>query len=350
MPTCQGKSSIESPLFFWVELSLPISAPRAAQGSGKDPVLTNKIGHDRIPSVYHGNLLRFDDYIEIWILSTSGRIRHQGGVGVYSVMIAEDEMLVRIGLVASVPWAELGLSVVAEEADGKRAYEAYLKHHPDIVVADIKIPGMNGIELLRAIREQDPTCVLIVITCVEEFAVLKEAISLGVAAYLVKATMDTQDIVDAMRKACQMLESSVRPKKTDQLAEAPDELLRRWILEQRADDRELTDRVRKYLGDETAGFLYARLSRNGGISELLRLSHSESAARPFSAPYRRGGTAGKGRHSASAEAMPRKGSAFQYHPKDPAVCRSEFRSVHSFRRLFGKHIAAEAAEPDSRNH
>ena len=91
----------------------------------------------------------------------------------YTVMIVEDELLVRMGLMALIPWDELRLRVVAKAINGQEAWAAYQKFHPDIVMTDIRIPGMNGLELMRAISAQDATCALIVITCVEDFSTLQ---------------------------------------------------------------------------------------------------------------------------------------------------------------------------------
>lgn len=190
----------------------------------------------------------------------------------YSVMIVEDEMLVRVGIAASVPWSDLGLHVVAEENNGLTAYESFLKYRPDIVVADIKIPGMSGLELMRAIREQGSTCALIVITCVEEFSVLKEAMSLGVVSYLVKATMESWDIVEAMKKAKNQLDTTVRERHDVQPTESVEDILRMWIVERKTEDSYLCERVRKQIGREVAGFVHVKMHRNGGVSELLRRS------------------------------------------------------------------------------
>ena len=70
----------------------------------------------------------------------------------YTVLIAEDEMLVRMGLAASVLWEKLDMQVVADAADGQKAYELFVEKKPDIVITDLSMPGMDGITLIRNIR------------------------------------------------------------------------------------------------------------------------------------------------------------------------------------------------------
>ncbi len=119
----------------------------------------------------------------------------------YSVLIAEDELLVRMGLTISVPWDQLDMMVVAEASDGQQALEAWRKYRPDILITDLMMPGMDGLALIRQIQEEDKHCAVIVVTCMEQFGSLHEAMELGVAAYLVKATMRLEDIQSAVRKA-----------------------------------------------------------------------------------------------------------------------------------------------------
>lgn len=124
----------------------------------------------------------------------------------YKVLIAEDEVLVRMGMSVSVPWAQLGMQVVAEVANGEAALQAYHRFRPHLVITDIKMPGLDGLSLLREIRKVDSDCAFVVITCVEQFDSLHEAMSMDIVAYMVKATMTQGDILAAVNKAKQVLD------------------------------------------------------------------------------------------------------------------------------------------------
>ena len=64
----------------------------------------------------------------------------------YKVMIVEDELLVRIGIKVSILQSDLPLMVIGDTSNGLSAYEIFHSKHPDIVITDIKMPGLDGIE------------------------------------------------------------------------------------------------------------------------------------------------------------------------------------------------------------
>jgi two-component system response regulator YesN len=108
---------------------------------------------------------------------------------VYRVLIAEDEMLVRNGIVSSVPWEKHGMSVVAEASNGADAFELFAREKPDIVVTDLKMPVMGGMELIAKIRQSDQRAKIIILSCLEEFELARQALAYGVTDYILKLTM-----------------------------------------------------------------------------------------------------------------------------------------------------------------
>lgn len=118
----------------------------------------------------------------------------------YSVLIVEDEMLVRAGIKSSIEWSKFDMAVVADADDGESAYRLYRELKPDIIITDIKMPVMDGIELIRKIREEDKKTRIIILTCVEDLALARRAISLGVSGYLIKLTMTERETGDILSK------------------------------------------------------------------------------------------------------------------------------------------------------
>ena len=80
------------------------------------------------------------------------------------VLIADDESIVRKGLKSTVPWAKYGMEVVADAANGRKAWEAFQEHQPQVVITDIVMPEMDGIELARRAAELDPDIKIMFIT------------------------------------------------------------------------------------------------------------------------------------------------------------------------------------------
>ena len=122
-----------------------------------------------------------------------------------TALIAEDELLVRLGISSSVSWAELDVAVIGEVENGLEAWTLYQKYHPDIVIIDLLMPGMNGMELLQRIRAVDQHCAAIVVTNVDSEETLDEVRALGVSGILAKMSMKRDDISAEVRKVCDQL-------------------------------------------------------------------------------------------------------------------------------------------------
>ena len=116
-----------------------------------------------------------------------------------SVLIAEDHPVVRKGLRAALT-GEPDLAVVAEARDGAEALALYREHRPTVVLMDLRMPGMTGIEATRAITAEDPRARIVVLTTYQGDADIYGALEAGACGYLIK-DMPTEDIVGAIRAA-----------------------------------------------------------------------------------------------------------------------------------------------------
>lgn len=94
----------------------------------------------------------------------------------YQVLFAEDELLVRLGLQNSIDWKAYDMELAAQADNGLQAYELFQKVRPDVVITDIRMEGMDGCELIEKIREQDKDCAIIVISCLDNFEILRKMI------------------------------------------------------------------------------------------------------------------------------------------------------------------------------
>ncbi len=102
------------------------------------------------------------------------------------VFLVEDEYIVREGIKNNIDWKGHGYDFCGEASDGELAFPMIQKLKPDIVISDIKMPFMDGIELSRLVKKEMPLTEVILLTGFEEFEYAKEAIKIGVAQYLTK--------------------------------------------------------------------------------------------------------------------------------------------------------------------
>lgn len=117
-----------------------------------------------------------------------------------NVMIVDDEMLVRIGLRSTISWEEFGFAVTADAANGAQAIEKFEMANPDILITDIRMPGMDGIELIKVLKEKKPQLKTVILTNYDNFEYAKKALDLGADEYLLKTSLDNQTILPKLQK------------------------------------------------------------------------------------------------------------------------------------------------------
>ncbi|MEK4120457.1 MULTISPECIES: response regulator [Paenibacillus] len=110
------------------------------------------------------------------------------------VLIADDESIVRKGLRTTVAWDRFGMEVVADSPNGQAAWEAFLEHRPQVVITDIVMPEMDGIELSRRVKEAAPETRIILLSCHRDFEYAQEGMRLGASAYLLKTAFEDEEL------------------------------------------------------------------------------------------------------------------------------------------------------------
>ncbi|MBB6695646.1 response regulator [Cohnella xylanilytica] len=115
------------------------------------------------------------------------------------VMIVEDEILVRLGLRKAIPWSSLGMELVCEAQDGDEAYELFKRHLPDIVLVDIELPKMDGLQFIRFAKGRRADSRFVVLTCHQDMKYMREAIQLQVNDFILKSTLDMDELCAILR-------------------------------------------------------------------------------------------------------------------------------------------------------
>lgn len=104
----------------------------------------------------------------------------------YSILLVEDEKGIRENIQRGIVWEKLGFYIAASASNGEQAMEKLEKFQPDVLLTDIRMPFMDGLELSRMVKRIMPTTRIVILSGYMEFAYAKEAISIGVEEYLVK--------------------------------------------------------------------------------------------------------------------------------------------------------------------
>lgn len=123
------------------------------------------------------------------------------------VIIVDDEYLVRMGLKTTINWNEMGFEIVGDADNGEKALELARKLRPDLVLTDIRMPKMDGLELIRALKEELPETKVVVLSCYQDFEYVREAMQfLGALDYVPKLSMQSGDIADIMANVKRVIE------------------------------------------------------------------------------------------------------------------------------------------------
>jgi two-component system response regulator YesN len=129
----------------------------------------------------------------------------------YKVVIVEDSDWTRRGLVATIPWEAHGFVVTGEAADGQQGLAMILEQKPDLVLLDIKMPAMDGLQMLQELRRRHHEGTeFIIISAYNDFTFARQAIVLGARDYLLKP-IDQEETIRTLDRLMASLESSRQP-------------------------------------------------------------------------------------------------------------------------------------------
>lgn len=128
------------------------------------------------------------------------------------VFLVEDEYVVREGIKKNVDWKGHGYDFVGEAGDGELAFPMIQKLKPDLVITDIRMPFMDGLELSKLIKKEFPWMEIIILSGFEEFEYAKQGIKIGVAQYLTKPIKG-----DDLLKEVDIVAARIEEKKREKL-------------------------------------------------------------------------------------------------------------------------------------
>lgn len=142
----------------------------------------------------------------------------------YTVLLTDDEKSVIESLKNDVPWATLGVETIFTANDGHQAINIIKKNRVDLLITDIRMPRMDGLELLKWVRSQYPDIHCILLTAYGEFDYAMQALKLGVDNYLMKP-MQIQELTETIENAL----DNIYIKRENREALFRENIMRRWL-------------------------------------------------------------------------------------------------------------------------
>ncbi len=117
----------------------------------------------------------------------------------YKVLLVDDEAVIREGLKTIISWEKYGFEVCATAADGREGLHEMEKCKPELAIIDIKMPVMNGIEMVEEIKARGDECKIIILTAYSDFSYAQKFIELGVDSYVLKP-VEQADLIEKLIK------------------------------------------------------------------------------------------------------------------------------------------------------
>jgi NarL family two-component system response regulator YdfI len=180
------------------------------------------------------------------------------------VVTADDHLVVRTGLRLMLSTSE-EFTVVGEAADGREAVELVERLHPDIVVMDLRMPGMDGLDALARIRERWPDVGVVILTTYNEDDLMIQGLQAGARGYLLKdCTLDT--LLQTLRAAARG-EIAVQPETMARILAQASRAVTSTPSEPRRGPLDLTGREREVLAGVAQGERSKEIAARLGISE-----------------------------------------------------------------------------------
>lgn len=182
----------------------------------------------------------------------------------YNVLLVDDERIILEGISKIINWEEIGTQLIGTAKNGIEAYDFILKNRPQIVICDIKMPGLNGLELVKRISEKGLTTKFIILSGFGEFNYAKKAMEYGVKYYLVKPCNENS-IVEALQN---VMEEIKLEEKNDQ-----------YLIEMKRRLEQIQPYVKKQLLKE---FITSKTDCSKGIDfyeKLLRINFQDDKIR-----------------------------------------------------------------------
>ena len=192
----------------------------------------------------------------------------------YRVLLADDEEEIRAGISRKIDWSGLGFALVGEAENGAEALELSEQLKPDVVLTDIKMPFMDGLELCRRLRQSLPAARLVVFSGFDDFEYARQAVGMGVSEYIMKPinAPEMGEVLTRLREQLDKQRMERRDMETlrrryEESLPVLRELFYTRLLDGKVRSDQVADRAARYELDMPEGTWAAALVRVGSAGE-----------------------------------------------------------------------------------
>lgn len=187
---------------------------------------------------------------------------------VLKIVIVEDEEIIRMGLAETVDWRSMGAQVAGEAADGLEGLDVVAAVRPDVVLTDIKMPRMNGLDMAKALAEQYPEMKIVFLTSYADFEYARQAVRLNACDYLLKP-VDEGELARLIIRLREQKEAAARAR----LAEKARILAEKSAAENAVEGKIVERTVVEGKPSEEKNFLAEKASSGTGGAEVRELAN-----------------------------------------------------------------------------
>jgi len=189
------------------------------------------------------------------------------------MILVEDESFERNSLVNFVDWSIVGIDIIGEAANGSQGFALVEKLRPDIVLTDVKMPIMNGIELSKKIRQYAPDTEIIFLSSYDDFEYAKQAIDLNVQAYVMKPVNEVELLRVIKKAADAIIEKNLERRMYNDIRKQYTELLQKSVESNAMKLTNSKGKNKKQIADEVEKIIKSRYSEPLTLEAIAKQMH-----------------------------------------------------------------------------
>ncbi|MFD2215042.1 response regulator [Metabacillus endolithicus] len=175
------------------------------------------------------------------------------------VLVVDDEKIVRKGLISFMPWEDFGMIVVGEANNGEKALEFMETNKVDLLITDLAMPVMSGIELMEEVSQRYPHIQIVVLTLHQDFEYVQKALRMGAVDYIAKTELEKEQFEDVLERIVSLIEqkdSLKRQLTSEEEIEETNDLIVLYALNLQKDEAKIDASLLKRAFEADIGIWY----------------------------------------------------------------------------------------------